>query len=296
MEKKLIQELDKLFPAHSIAAVSLEPWQEDEQPDFHFKITLTFKPQPNTTADATGQRKSLELYMVILPTREEIKESKVPNADKYKRMNQTWWSENGEITLSRYHQEYRELHFNNKEEERGEQGGTGEILGEIVKYPDASWVTDLILDRLAARVQAFANSVPVATFTKDDTYKLTWAAFEIGKMIERLVADHANRYENPIPLTAIDFYRIPISSIGFMDATQKRRQKLDRISDSIDVYLKGTIFQMEMTDSVDYTSRVKAPGVGFNVSASGSSAMSAAISQSGFTYWLTYLIKAKRKR
>ena len=242
---KFVDEINKIIPQNKnvrVESIELEDWHK--LPDFHFKVSLKYALGRNHRNN-TKKPQTFDFYMVILPTREEMNGKHTPNPEIYKEVNEKWYSEEG-CTFNEYCEHRRKF----REKNLGEFVLFGESREEIK-------ITDLTLDRLAARVQAFAHALPLAEFSTDDTYKLKWAAFEIGKLIEREISYRANRHPDPMPLTAMEFYRIPISDLSFVDDLRNRRMNLKRIAENIDVYLKNIIFQMEMTDEVKYTSRIK---------------------------------------
>jgi len=219
---------------------SIESWLDDNKlPVFHFKVSFKFK---RNKANDSKKKQTIDFFIVIPPTREEIQDGSVPNPVEYGEVNKIWCSTN-DNTLGQFCMHRQK--FN------------GKINGEFVVFDTSEKITDLLLDRLAARIQAFANAYPVTPFSPEDTYKLKWAAYEIGKLVEREISYRANRHHDPIPLTAMEFYRIPISDLSFVDDLRSRRNRLGKIADNIDVYLKNMIFQMEMTDEVEYSSRIK---------------------------------------
>jgi hypothetical protein len=217
----------------------IENWQSEKSklPHFHFKLSLS------ENSKKQDKEEKVELYIVIPPTRPEIDRGLVPDSN-YKMVNDIWY--NDKETLSDFCDHRKDLEKSVKK-----------FGGEYIFLQDSTTVTDLMLDRLGARIQAFADALPIEPFSPEDTYKLKWAAYEIGKLMEREISYRANRHDDPIPLTAMEFYRIPISDLSFVDDLRTRRINLERIADNIDVYLKNIIFDMEMTDEVDYSSRIK---------------------------------------
>jgi ppGpp synthetase/RelA/SpoT-type nucleotidyltranferase len=229
--------IQEIFYGKKPISIDIKSWQETQKlPDFHFRVSL--RSGPNSDQD-------IDLYIVALPTKAEIRTGQIPEDHKYKIVNRIWLSGNEETSMQDFCK-HRETF-------------TEQALGELVLFDNSKEIkiTDLIIDRLAARSQAFANAFPIAKFTPDDTYKLTWASFEIGKLIEREISYRANKHNDPIPLTAMEFYRIPISDLNFIDDLRHRRTKLKKIADNIDVHLKHIISQMGITDSVEYSSRIK---------------------------------------
>jgi hypothetical protein len=118
-------------------------------------------------------------------------------------------------------------------------------------------VIDLLVDRWAARVEALNYCFPVREFSTDDTKKLCWAALEIGKLVEREISYRANHAAEPIPLTAMEFFRIPISDLCFVDDLQKRRADTRKVNVHIDYRIQNTLYTMHMQDAVRFKSRIK---------------------------------------
>ncbi len=118
-------------------------------------------------------------------------------------------------------------------------------------------ITDLLLDRLAARTQAFVFAQEIPEFTETDTHKLGWAAYEMGRLIEREISYRANRHDDPMPLTAMEFCRIPISDLSFVDNLRRRRQDAIRVASTVDAQLRALASEMRMDADVQYTSRIK---------------------------------------
>jgi len=145
-------------------------------------------------------------------------------------------------------------------ESRKAAGGILRRDGEFIEWSHAGQshrILDLALDRLAARTEAYVRAQPLPQFTADDTRKLSWAACEIGKVIERHISYRANRADDPIPLTALDFFHIPIGDLSFVDELRTRRQDLEKVRGAIDVSLKGVISEMGFDNGVEYKARVK---------------------------------------
>jgi len=129
--------------------------------------------------------------------------------------------------------------------------------GDGRRRPHSHSVVDLLVDRWAARIEALNYCLPVREFSQDDTKKLCWAALEIGKLIEREISYRANRSAEPIPLTAMEFFRIPISDLCIVDDLQKRRADAKKVNVHIDYRIQNTLYTMHMQDAVRFESRVK---------------------------------------
>ena len=146
----------------------------------------------------------------------------------------------------------------------GRKDGEFAIIKGIGGQRDTVWVRDLWIDRMAARVQALVFAIPVPKFMPEtDTRLLTWAAFEIGKLIERRIAYHANRGRDPMPLTSVEFFRIPISSACFVDDLKDRRIDAERAKNHLDHHIQNLVFASHLNDHhefVRYRGRVKPYG------------------------------------
>ncbi|MBI5207942.1 MAG: hypothetical protein HY934_09140 [Candidatus Firestonebacteria bacterium] len=218
--------------------------KEEKLSDFYFKIEIV---------DKSGKERNIPLYLFIPPTRNEFNqfwEDQNKNT-VYKEINKFWEENNAEYIYDNYDKRKK---FN--------KDYSISYNGELVEYTipktsEKGQVVDLLIDRLAARTQAYILSLPVTEFSDEDTHKLSWAAYEIGKLIEREISYRANHSKDPIPLTAMEFYRIPISDLSFVDDLQNRRKKAKEIKENLDRYLENLIYHMDMKDFVRYNSRVK---------------------------------------
>jgi hypothetical protein len=123
-----------------------------------------------------------------------------------------------------------------------------------------SLVLDLLVDRWAARVEALNYCLPVSEFTAEDTRKLCWAALEIGKLVEREISYRANQSGDPIPLTAMEFYRVPISDLCFVDDMRSRRRAAGQVKVHLDHHVQHGLNTLHMSDAVKFTSRLKEHG------------------------------------
>jgi len=220
--------------------IEVKPWSL-ERTHFAYQITLTLD-----TDNAPEGMANLKLICVVPPTWSELRglvgsrEEKTRKcAPFYQRFIET--------------EKYEEPEINERNGEFATiLGGNGEVR-----------VRDLWIDRMAARVQALVFAVPVPAFTDEDTRLLTWAAFEIGKLIERRIAYHANRGRDPLPLTSIEFFRLPISGVCFVDDLKQRRIHAERVKNHLDHYLWNLVFDTHFNDHqeyVRYRSRIKGSG------------------------------------
>ncbi len=118
-------------------------------------------------------------------------------------------------------------------------------------------VVDLRLDRVSARTTALALALPKPRFSAEDSHKLSWAAFELGKLIEREISYRANYNEDPIPLTAMEFFRIPISGLNFVDDLRARHKRAFDVREHVDHLLKSLVGELGLSAQVMQSSRVK---------------------------------------
>ena len=212
----------------SLGTLSLE--RSADLPDFCFKLVFT-----------TQGGAAPDLYIRIAPKPNELgKAAKLfgKSAKHYEKIN-LFWSLKSEA---------RRRH------------SPGFCLGEFVFVEDAEGkhkITDLLADRLAARTQSLIQALPQAEFSAPDTRKLSWAALEIGKLIEREIAYRANHSRNPMPLTAMEFYRIPISHLCFVDDLRKRRQRGIPVQADLDRRIRSILEDSQLAPSTRYLSRVK---------------------------------------
>jgi len=225
---------------HTGQAVGVKSFAEADLPDFCFQLEFRGI-QVNDEA--------LRLYVLVPPTVAELEAEatepalfgSVVKASLYKTLNRYW--RGGPDAMLRW-----------------DPPSPSSYAGEVVRWKGQGrdqTAVDLLVDRLAARVHALVHSLPVAEFTDEDTRKLCWAALEIGNLIEREISYRANRADDPMPLTAMEFDRIPISDLSFVDDLRHRREDAIRIKNNIDHYVQNAIHLMGMQDTVRYESRVK---------------------------------------
>jgi len=215
-----------------------EPW-----PDFFFQVELC--------PEETTGHKPFVIFLLIPPTPSELDSLKRPLADRseaYREHNKYWRRQANRRTWI------------------GDLKNEHLYSGEYIRLTESAShkpgrpgrVTDLMLDRWAARTQAFVDALPIAEFTTDDARKLSWAALEIGKLIEREISYRGNRSsEDPMPLTALEFYRIPVSNLSFVDDLRTRRSYCHRIQENVDYHLKKLLVDVGIHQHIDYSSRVK---------------------------------------
>lgn len=208
----------------------------DSSLPFYFNAKITPKNSPNS--------KSLMLSIFVPPTWKEL-EINSHNArkrkilKKHKELNKAWLKE-GNAGL----------------ESRDPEKMHGETQKEEVDSNEIE-VIDFLIDRIAARAQSLIYSLPIGDFTTEDAHMLSWAALEVGKLVEREISYRASRFKNSIPLTAMEFYRAPISDLSFADELNRMYEKTERIKSNIDHHVKNLFYTEKMQNTVRYSSRIK---------------------------------------
>jgi len=232
--------------------IEVKPWPCIENRETHFAYEITADlPADSSTGENDGN-KNLTLICVVPPTREELAELV------------RIWKKKSPLSAAFYQRFLQDtpsaLRAKQSWEVKRKDGEFAIIKGRG-KRNEMAWVRDLWIDRMAARVQALVFAIPVPKFMPEtDTRLLTWAAFEIGKLIERRIAYHANRGRDPMPLTSVEFFRIPISSACFVDNLKDRRVDAQRAKNHLDQHIRNLIFASRLNDHhefVRYRARVK---------------------------------------
>jgi hypothetical protein len=142
---------------------------------------------------------------------------------------------------------------------------TLEFQGELVNLhrdhivPDDSRrnLLEFVTERLAARRQALAFASELPNFGVADAMKLSWAAVEIGKLIERQVSYRGNHLEPAVPLTAVEFARLPISSLSFVDDLRSQYLEAEGVRDRLQYYLRNEVHHLGFVRSVNLSTRIK---------------------------------------
>ncbi len=222
-----------------------------EDANFHYKIRL----KPRATVET--QRRGLSVpeftvHIVCLPSREHLKCA----------MHEAWG-----FTKERWQHlqvancDYLEMAPEEKpvfkvmfkgevvdlftEEREGESGMRAQGLPH------------LLTDRLAARRQAFAFALGVDNFGGNDALMVSWAAVEIGKLIERQISYRGNHLQPAVPLTAMEFCRLPISSLSFVDDVRTQYIEGLGVREQLLHHLRNEIHLLGFDRSIGLTARVK---------------------------------------
>ena len=203
----------------------------------------------------------MSLFFLIPPSIDEIKNFEAEKKERYIRVNR-YWSKGLRGETYREKDILLNYFLGNKANGEFEQF---RYLGELVTTTvnNEYFATDLLYDRIAARVQSYVYSTFVPQFLQEDAHKLSWAALEIGKLIEREISYHANKGVEPIPLTALEFFRLPISDLSFVDGVRDRISKVRKIYKNVEHHLANLILYLKMENAIKSESRIKAPRSSF---------------------------------
>ena len=163
----------------------------------------------------------------------------------FKAINPQWFSKPSTIIPTRF--DYRGEHVT---------AVCTENIGHPVTYQVRS-LPDLLVDRLAARVQALIYSLPIPEFPADHAKTLTWAAREVANLVQKEIVFRGNRASASMPLTAVDFERLPISDLSFVDDLTSRITRAESIKPNIDHHFQNMLTDWKMVPTVHYVSRVK---------------------------------------
>lgn len=135
------------------------------------------------------------------------------------------------------------------------QGSLPVLSGENIRGTDR--VIHLRTDRLAARVHALTYAFPVPCFSVADSWKLSWAALEIGKLIERQISYRGTHVAPTVPLIADDFFRIPISDLSFVDSVRQQEEDAQASRNALQYHLPNLCRDLGLTWGITHGSRVK---------------------------------------
>jgi hypothetical protein len=138
---------------------------------------------------------------------------------------------------------------------RRKQTEAVELAGEYIDGKDR--IIHLRTDRLAMRIQALTYAFPVPPFLPTDSRKLSWAALEIGKLIERQISYRGTHSAPTVPLTADDFFRIPISDLSFVDAVRRQHDDAEALRSSLWYHLPNLCADLDFSWGVEHSQRVK---------------------------------------
>jgi len=213
------------------------PWKVEvkvpslpDAPDFLYEVSIQKK-----------RNQQFLFYIQVVPSGSEISHvTKGPRTDSFADF---WRLSLAKVSL-----------YKKAASRRSDQSAT--LRGVRFRIDD-SYVIHFPSDRLAARVQALTYILPVPDFTMDDAWKLSWAAVELGKLVERHISYRGNSLSDPIPLTAIDFYRIPISDMSFVDALQRQKVQADTVVGMLHYHVPTLCRTMGFIDKLEYSPRIK---------------------------------------
>lgn len=129
------------------------------------------------------------------------------------------------------------------------------LSGEYIRGREK--VIHLRTDRFAARVHALTYAFPVPSFSLADSWKLSWAALEIGKLIERQISYRGTHVAPTVPLTSDDFFRIPISDLSFVDAVRHQYESAEAAESALEYHIPNLCRHLGLTWGITVGSRVK---------------------------------------
>jgi hypothetical protein len=152
-----------------------------------------------------------------------------------------------------------------KEERFAEHWGfTKEIAARYqrVNSPNLTLTADdlefhLPTDRLAARIEALTLAFPIPKFTVHDAWWLSWAALEIGKLIERQISYRGTNISPTVPLTAMDFFRVPISDLSFVDALRSQYKDAETVKGMLEYHIPNHCRELDLEVTLEHNCRVK---------------------------------------
>ncbi len=204
-----------------------------EFPDFFYEVIGTRGPEDDKTT-------VFHFHVQVCPTVAESGNSK---------LLQECWGLDGTRADA-----YR-AHFDNQHKAVALSGEY--IRKTLAGYPDVDRITHLPTDRLAARVQALTYAFPVPAFPPTDSWKLSWAALEIGKLIERQISYRGTHGDPTVPLTADDFFRIPISDLHFVDTARQQYLNAQALQSSLRYHMANLSLDLGFTWGIKASERVK---------------------------------------
>lgn len=119
------------------------------------------------------------------------------------------------------------------------------------------WDFHLQTDRLAARVEALTFAFPIPKFTINDAWWLSWAALEIGKLIERQISYRGSNLSPTVPLTAMDFFRVPISDLSFVDTLRTQYKAAETVKGMLEYHIPNHCRELNLEVTLEHNCRVK---------------------------------------
>ena len=127
---------------------------------------------------------------------------------------------------------------------------------DFTHSPD-DWDFHLPTDRMAARIDALTFAFPIPRFSISDAWWLSWAALEIGKLIERQISYRGTNVSPTVPLTAMDFFRAPISDLGFVDALRDQYNAAETVRGMLEYHIPNHCRDLNLEVTLEHNSRVK---------------------------------------
>jgi hypothetical protein len=119
------------------------------------------------------------------------------------------------------------------------------------------WEFHLPTDRLAARIDALTFAFPIPKFSISDAWWLSWAALEIGKLIERQISYRGTNISPTVPLTAMDFFRVPISDLSFVDALRGQYKAAETVKGMLEYHIPNHCRDLDLELTLEHNCRVK---------------------------------------
>ena len=119
------------------------------------------------------------------------------------------------------------------------------------------WQFHLETDRLAARIDALTFAFPIPKFTISDAWWLSWAALEIGKLIERQISYRGTNLSPTVPLTAMDFFRVPISDLSFVDALRDQYKAAEAVQNMLQYHIPNRCRELNLDAKLEHHYRIK---------------------------------------
>src|ERR1051326_2010932 len=119
------------------------------------------------------------------------------------------------------------------------------------------WEFHLPTDRLAARIDALTFAFPIPKFTLHDAWWLSWAALEIGKLIERQISYRGTNLSPTVPLTAMDFFRLPVSDLSFVDSLREQHKSAEAVQNMLQYHIPNRCRELNLDAKLEHLYRIK---------------------------------------